>query len=741
MRPFSGRCLFVYCLGSLLGLAHRAPAQSWIGNSSANWSDAANWNPNNIPGTGATATFNAASSNTTISLGGGSQPIGSIAFSTATAAAYTLGSTAGDAFAVDAGGTITNGSGTTTLQTISAAINGAGALTITNGVNSATGGLTLAGDISTAGALTFNNTAPTTTSNDILTISGNITSAASVTYNALTSGTGQVNKIIIGGTNTYAGPTAITINTGSSVASGGFLGIVSDKPFGTGKVTMTLPTTGTNAPQIASIGAAHFVPNDMDLILGLTLVGSNNLSLNGNINIGSTTAQRTYNSAQTGLVFTFGSAASPATFTLGNPVSNGGDGLGKLAVLNAAAGAVLAINDNMQDAGAGGGTASGSVTAQGSGTVVLAGASTYTGVFTFGSSGPVVQVGSSTTGPAGAPTSGPLGVNTATAGNATASTLEAVRGNQTIANPIALTTGNLIVSSAPTTGIGGDPTGPHNLTLSGLISGASGIIKALQTGAPSNNLTLTNANTYVGATSIRGGTLLVNNTSGSGTGSGAVSAIGAGSGSIAVGTGGTLGGTGTIISSTSVTVSANAGGTQGGIVYPGPGGASAGTLNVPGMIWDPFGQFVFAHNANNNATGNNINGFLNGTGALDLENLSTATQFDINLKPLNFVAGTPGPTSYTIVTFAGGILGKGNTATPFDDQTVLSSGGLNVFTFSGSTFSGSPLPSAVVVGAAGGSQSIVVTFTPVPEPAFVLAVCTGVTGVALRLRRPRPLSV
>ena len=56
-----------------------------------------------------------------------------------------------------------------------------------------------------------------------------------------------------------------------------------------------------------------------------------------------------------------------------------------------------------------------------------------------------------------------------------------------------------------------------NVTFSGIISGAGALAKSGK-----GRLELTNANTYTGGTSVRAGTLLVNNTSGSATGTGAV---------------------------------------------------------------------------------------------------------------------------------------------------------------------------------------------------------------------------
>jgi hypothetical protein len=51
-------------------LAHAANA-TWSGATSGNWSVTTNWSANPVPGTGDTATFNAASSNTVLDLGSG----------------------------------------------------------------------------------------------------------------------------------------------------------------------------------------------------------------------------------------------------------------------------------------------------------------------------------------------------------------------------------------------------------------------------------------------------------------------------------------------------------------------------------------------------------------------------------------------------------------------------------------------------------------------------------------------
>ena len=108
----------------------------------------------------------------------------------------------------------------------------------------------------------------------------------------------------------------------------------------------------------------------------------------------------------------------------------------------------------------------------------------------------------------------------------------------------AASTGAAIATSA-----GSQVGGAGDLALSGIVSGNT------LTKIGGGTLTLTNANDYTGLTTVSAGTLLVNNTTGSGTGSGAVQVDG-----------GTLGGSGTIAGP--VTVNAGGritGGTLGGV--------------------------------------------------------------------------------------------------------------------------------------------------------------------------------
>jgi autotransporter-associated beta strand protein len=104
--------------------------------------------------------------------------------------------------------------------------------------------------------------------------------------------------------------------------------------------------------------------------------------------------------------------------------------------------------------------------------------------------------------------------------------------------------------------------GTNNLstTFSGIVQDTGSLTKI-----GSGNLTLTNANAYTGGTVLESGVLLVNNTGGSGTGSGPVQVQG-----------GTLGGAGTIGGAVVVGIGSGAG----AVLGPGERGILPGTLTI-----------------------------------------------------------------------------------------------------------------------------------------------------------------
>ncbi|MDP1588116.1 MAG: autotransporter-associated beta strand repeat-containing protein [Prosthecobacter sp.] len=110
--------------------------------------------------------------------------------------------------------------------------------------------------------------------------------------------------------------------------------------------------------------------------------------------------------------------------------------------------------------------------------------------------------------------------------------------------------------------VGGGPSGTSSATFAGVIEDGTGTLALTKEGGGTQ--TLSGSNTYSGATTVSSGTLLANNTSGSATGTGAVT----------VNSGATLGGTGTLSPGTGSSVILN------GSLAPGDpaSNSGAGTL-------------------------------------------------------------------------------------------------------------------------------------------------------------------
>ena len=157
----------------------------------------------------------------------------------------------------------------------------------------------------------------------------------------------------------------------------------------------------------------------------------------------------------------------------------------------------------------------------------------------------------------------------------------------------------------------------NNYTIAGVISGTGNLTKM-----GVNTVTMTAANTYKGGTAVSNGTLLVNNTTGSGTGSGAV----------AINNGGTLGGSGTISGATTLN--------SGGTLAPGAGstGTPGTTLHGSSLIWNGGGTLTLQ-------LGPTANDALVLTGALTK---GTAGTYTVDIVDDGGISHT----SYTLATFA-----------------------------------------------------------------------------------------
>lgn len=151
-------------------------------------------------------------------------------------------------------------------------------------------------------------------------------------------------------------------------------------------------------------------------------------------------------------------------------------------------------------------------------------------------------------------------------------------------------------------------------TAAGSTQIASTILGAALTKSGIGTLTLSGANTYTGGTIVNAGTLLINNTSGSGTGTGSVTVNNAGT---------VLGGSGTMIGPTTVN--------SGAILAPGP---TAGGTAILGTGAVTLQSATLAINVNGSTAGT-LYDQLNVSGAITLTNGTLA---------LNFGAFTPAPT-------------------------------------------------------------------------------------------------
>ncbi|MBA4187297.1 MAG: hypothetical protein C0467_04680 [Planctomycetaceae bacterium] len=230
-----------------------------------------------------------------------------------------------------------------------------------------------------------------------------------------------------------------------------------------------------------------------------------------------------------------------------------------------------------------------------------------------------------------------------------------------------------------------------------------------------NTLTLDQANTYAGATTVSTGTLLVNNTTGSGTGTGAV----------AVNNGGTLGGTGTVGGATTVA--------SGGTIRGGDG-TVVGTLNLKNVTINSGGTLATTIGSDGNssqlALGTNILDLSVG-GASTLK-LTSITGFD------STVAGT-----YAIASLTGGGVFRinGVTQTTANNIATYTVGGsaTGPVTFDVTGVAGLVAGDAFGLNYDSTTNLVMVNFVPVPEPAAVLGIAIAALGLGQLVRRRKAI--
>jgi len=273
-------------------------------------------------------------------------------------------------------------------------------------------------------------------------------------------------------------------------------------------------------------------------------------TLNGNFTIGSLK----FNTGGAGIV---GSGTNILTLA-------GDDNTGAVAVLCNMGGGTAAIacniglsRNSLQWAinSSGVCTVSGTISSNGgtglektsSGTLKLSGANTYGGDTTITAG--TLQIDAADVIPDGG-TAGNVSITGTLDLNTFSETINGLSGAGTI---------DTVAGGSPVLTVGNnDGTG----TFSGIIKNSAGNLALTKTGA--GTMILSGTNTYSGGTTVEDGSLLANNTGGSG----------AGSGTVSVNSGGTLGGTGSVTGLVSVV--------SGGHLVPGAGGS--GTLTLSGGL-------------------------------------------------------------------------------------------------------------------------------------------------------------
>ncbi len=275
--PPLAKCSASLVLAALASLSAHAASDSWTGTADASWATSGNWlgNPATVPGTGDTATFNAASPNTTINLGAG-VTISNIVFDTASVAAYTIGAGAvgSQTLALDNGGSLSLSSTAANNQLVNAALSLSSATNATaTFANNSSSLLTIAGPMS-ATPTNGNSLLAVSGSGNVM-LSGGLTENGNgnlallktgagrltITTNTVWSGTGAIGRVPT--TNGYPLVTregTLLFSGGSNFVNGEFVigGVVADG--GAGQNARVIVDGGTlNANNWFSIGRGNGV--------------------------------------------------------------------------------------------------------------------------------------------------------------------------------------------------------------------------------------------------------------------------------------------------------------------------------------------------------------------------------------------------------------------------------------------------------------------------------------------------
>jgi len=670
----------------------------------ARWNNSANESPytsaytanNNVEFTSGTYTF-------TTGIGSGTINVGNVSLSDGVTVNFT-GTVAGTFATSGSVRTFTVGTGAVldfASQSFSTASgtgfvkNGAGTLALAG--NTYNGGFTLnQGTVILRGVNALGGSAI-----NILTLNGGVVASNG---NRSMDTTKYGGGIIIGG-NVQFGELATVVSIASSTANLSFANNVS---LGNANRTLTLGNNGTQTFSgiISNIGSG-----------GITFAA--NAGTDGRFEI--TNAANTFTGD---ITITGGEVRFTADGSLGNVNNSISIDGGRFATGNSATYAVAATRNifvgdtagtSISTPGSGTLTYNGVIAdatgktgvlvKQGGGTLSLGGVSTYTGSTSINNG--FLQL---TTGNDRLPTGTVLNLGQAASANLGTLDLngrnQQVAGLNSVAGTNATASNNTITSAtaATLTINGGGSYGSGTNENSGVITGSISLIK---TG--SGTLSLGDANTYSGTTSVNGGTLLVNGNQSSATGD------------VSVASTATLGGSGTIGGATTVL--------SGGTLQSGNSGI--GTLAFNNNVTIDSGGTVQAQIGAGTGTGTSDT--LNLSGGTGTRSLTFASGSNLNLDGTAGFNATAG-TTYTLANLGdaglsfGGVNVAGDFAT-YTNNGTFTTNGVNV-TVSGFTFN---TGDQLILRRTGTELQLV--FSPVPEPTTILGVAVGLVAVGGFIRK------
>jgi autotransporter-associated beta strand protein len=494
------------------------------------------------------------------------------------------------------------------------------------------------------------------------------------------------------GTSSYSGQTRIDAGT-LQLGSGGSTGGLSTSSAIINNANLTIsrtdnPVQGTSFSNLISGSGSltHAGTGNTTLSAGNTYTGGTL------VNAGTLTFGGSNVLADTGAVTIAGGtlAIGSNSDTVGSVTLNSGS------ITGASSGTLTATAYNLQSGSVSAILAgSGAITKTTSGTVTLTQSNLFTGTTTISGGGAIsARFGDSLGAAPGAPAAAHLTLDNGTiqyyGGAASTTSLNVNRG-------VTLGAGSGTIDVVEST---------RTIVNTSIITGAGGLTK---TGL--GTLTLSNANAYGGGTTISGGTLLVNNTTGSGTGTGPVN----------VQSGATLGGSGSVAGSVTVDGTLTGTGSYGATTIAANGILTPGTS--PGNV--SFTSLTMADDSVFN---------------WELEGNSVATGFDtVTVSGALAIGSVATGSVKSNLTFGSGVLFGESFWLTDKTWTVFTSANRTFLDFEPITIASAPsfdFSKGSLSWVASGVGGVNLQFTAVPEPtSLVFGLGLGVAGIVAYRRR------